>query len=81
MLQLQDSYSGHSFRLLALAVGVLPHAADLDIAHMPQTQIEALASPLQLLGVMVVANPIKDDSKETVTELQDRWELSPALIT
>ncbi len=71
-VQMRDSYSGHSFRLMALAVGVLPCVADLEVTHMLQSEIEVQAGPLQLLGIMVLTNPIKADSKDIVAELQDR---------
>ena len=70
--QVQDSYGDHSFRLLALAVGVLPNVKDLDVQCMSQGQIEACAKPLQLLGIMVLTNPIDTDSKNVIAELQDR---------
>ena len=66
------TYSDHSFRLMALAVGVIPGVANLDIMHMSQGQVEASAQALQLLGLIVLSNPIKADSKQIINELQDR---------
>ena len=71
-MQMLDTYSGHSFRLMALAMGVVPCVANLDLAHTSQAHIEAIATPLRLLGVIVLSNPIKADSKEIIGELQEQ---------
>ena len=73
-VQMLDTYSDHSFRLMALAVGVIPHEATLAVYQMSLGQIEAHAGELQLLGIIVLSNPIKADSKDTVAELQDRYQ-------
>ena len=71
-MQMLDTYSGHSFRLMALAMGIIPCVASLDLKHMPQTHIEAIATPLRMLGVIVLSNPIKADSKDIIGELQEQ---------
>ncbi len=72
-VQMLNTYSNHSFRLMALAVGVIPDVATLAVHQMSLAQIEAHAGELQLLGIIVLSNPIKADSKDTITELQDRY--------
>ena len=67
-----DTYSGHSFRLMALAMGVIPGVADMDLMHTPQAHIETCARPLRLLGLIVLSNPIKADSKEIIGMLQEQ---------
>ena len=71
-IQMLDNHSGHSFRLLALAMGVIPCVANLDLQHMSQAHIETSARPLRLLGVIVLSNPIKADSQEIIGELQEQ---------
>jgi magnesium-transporting ATPase (P-type) len=73
-VQMLDTYSDHSFRLMALAVGTIPHVATLAVYQMSLGQIEAHAGKLQLLGIIVLSNPIKADSKDTVAELQDSYQ-------
>ncbi len=72
-VQMLDTYSDHSFRLMALAVGTIPHVATLAVYQMSLAQLEAHAGELQLLGIVVLSNPIKADSKDTIAELQDRY--------
>ena len=38
---------------------------------MTQQQVEASAVNLQLLGLVVLANSIRPDSKDTITQVQD----------
>lgn len=71
-MQMLDTYSGHSFRLMALAMGIIPGVANLDLMHTSQAHIETSARPLQLLGVIVLSNPIKADCKEIIGELQEQ---------
>lgn len=71
-VQIMGTYSGHSFRLMALAMGVIPCVATTDLMHAPQAHIEASARPLRLLGLIVLSNPVKPDSKEVISELQDQ---------
>lgn len=71
-MQIMGTYSGHSFRLMALAMGVIPSVANTDLMHTSQAHIEASARPLRLLGLIVLSNPVKADSKEIISELQDQ---------
>ena len=72
-VQMLDTYSDHSFRLMALALGTIPDVATAAVHQMSLAQIEAHAGGLQLLGIIVLSNPIKADSKDTIAELQDRY--------
>ena len=66
-----DDYSSKSFRLLAMAVGVIPKAAKLNLKQMTQQQIESSAVSMQLLSLVVLANNVRSDSKATISQLQD----------
>lgn len=71
-VQVTDELSSKAFRLMALAVGVLPKVSQLDVQRLSQQQLEKRAHKLELLGLVVLTNPIKPDSRNTVTELQDK---------
>lgn len=66
-----DEYSSRSFRLLASAVGVVHHAHQLDLPRMTQQQIEAAATDMQLLGLVVLTNSVRDDSRDTISQVQE----------
>lgn len=69
--QVVDDYSSKSFRLLAMAVGVIPRAAKLKLMHMTQQQIEGSAVNMHLLSLVVLTNNVRSDSKATITQLQE----------
>ncbi len=71
MMQIQDGFSSNSFRLMAIAVGVIPDVHQLDLLRMTQQQVEAHVTHMELLCLMVLTNNIRPDSKSTITELQD----------
>ena len=73
-----DELSSKAFRLMALAMGVLPDISKLDLQHMTQQQLEKRAHKLELLGLIVLTNHVRPDSRQTVTELQDKC-VAPAL--
>ena len=70
-MQVVDDYSRKSFRLLAMAVGVIPNAEELNLAMMTQQQVEACAVHMQLLSLVVLTNNVRPDSKDTITHLQE----------
>lgn len=72
-MQVTNELSSKAFRLMALAVGVLPRLSKLDVHRLSQKQLEKHATKLELLGLIVLTNPIKPDSRNTVTELQDKY--------
>ena len=74
-IQVVDSFSSKSFRLMAMAVGIIPNTQALELTQMTQQQIESAASDLELLSLVVLANSIRQDSKDTISELQDRFVL------
>ncbi len=69
--QIRDGFSSNSFRLMAMAVGVIPDVHELDLLRMTQQQVEAHVTHMELLCLMVLTNNIRLDSKSTMTELQD----------
>jgi len=66
-----DQYSSNSFRLLALAVGVIPDVHEVDLLRLTQEQVEVCAMPLDLLSLVVLTNSVREDSKETISQVQD----------
>lgn len=68
-----DDYSSKSFRLLAMAVGVIPEAAKLSLLQMTQQQVEASAVNMQLLCLVVLTDNVRPDSKATITQLQEGY--------
>ena len=71
-LQVLAKYAGQSFRLLAVAGGVLSNVSPDELAGMDQQQAEARCGPLNLLGLEVLSNCLRPSSQQTVTNLQDR---------
>lgn len=65
-------YAGQSFRLLAVAGGVLSNVSPAELAGMDQQQAEARCGPLDLLGLQVLSNRLRPSSRQTVTNLRDR---------
>ena len=66
-----DQYSSDSFRLLALAVGVIPDVHKVDLLYLTQEQVELCAMPLDQLSLVVLTNSVREDSKETISQVQD----------
>ena len=66
-----DKYSSNSFRLLAGSVGVIHNVQKLDLLRMTQQQVEACATEMQLLSLVVLTNGVRDDSRETIRQLQE----------
>lgn len=55
---------------MAVATGVLHDVDKLDLPRMSLSEIEAHALQLELLGLIVINNQIRPDSKDTITQLQ-----------
>ena len=55
---------------MAMAVGVLHDVHQLDLPRMSLAEIEAHATQLELLGLIVLSNQIRPDSRDTITQLQ-----------
>ena len=66
-----DDYSAKGFRLMAVAAGIVPDKDKLDLPNMSQQAIEAAAVGMVLLGLVVLANSIRDNSVTTIKELQE----------
>ena len=69
--QVMDDYSAQSFRLIALAAGDLPDVDKLDLPHMSQQAIEAAATDMHLLALVVLSNSLRADSVTTIKQLQE----------
>ena len=67
-----DDYSSKSFRVIAMAKGVLRGLHRNALMLMTQEQLEAQAKSLELLGLMVLTNHVRKDSVETVATLQQQ---------
>ena len=70
-----DDYSSKSFRLLAMAMGTIRNATKLNLAHMTPQQVEASATNMRLLSLIVLTNNVRSDSKDTITHLQEWYAL------
>ena len=69
--QVMDDYSSRSFRLLAVAMGVIPDVHKLDLLRMTQQQVEACAVDMELIALVVLTNSVREDSKDTISQVQD----------
>ena len=70
-MQTVDDWTSRSFRLLALAAGTIKNFKHLDASSLTLPQAEAAVSHMSLVGVLVVTNALRGDSKDTIAELQD----------
>lgn len=70
LIQVIDEYCGQSFRVLALAKGVLKGRDQLAWSLMSQQQLETQVEQFELLGLLVLSNHLHPDSQATITELQ-----------
>ncbi len=62
-------YTKEGFRVLALASGPLPTSIpDTQLPGLTQEELEA-ATPLTLVGLAVMANPLRPDSAGVITQL------------
>ena len=66
-----DEYSTRGFRLIAMAAGEILHIDQLDLVNMSQQAIEAAAVNLEMLSLVVLTNSIREDSLNTIQELQE----------
>ena len=54
-----------------MAMGTIRNASELNLAHMTPQQVEASASNMRLLSLIVLTNNVRPDSSETIAHLQD----------
>lgn len=73
VFQVLVQYAGQSFRLLALAVGTLQGVTAAELADMDLQQLEARCQHLDLLALQVLSNRLRPGSKETITNLQEKY--------
>lgn len=66
-----DDHSIRSFRLIAMAAGLLLNVDKLDLTNMSQQAIEAAAVNMEMLSLVVLTNSIREDSVATIKELQE----------
>lgn len=66
-----DEHSSASFRLMAMAVGYIPHVRRLDLHRMSQQEVEAHVTHMDLLCLLVLTNNIRSSSKDTIAQLQE----------
>ncbi len=69
--QVLEEYSSNSFRLWATAAGVIPDVPKMDLLQTTQQQVEACAMDLELLSLTVLTNTVREDSKDTINQVQD----------
>ena len=72
-VQVVDSFSSKSLRLMAVAVGSIPDAHALNFSHMVRHDIESAATNLELLCLVVLTNSVREDSQKTIREVQERY--------
>ncbi|KAL0030950.1 hypothetical protein WJX79_003464 [Trebouxia sp. C0005] len=76
-----DHHASQSHRLLAVACGVLHNVAKLDLASMSLQALERCAGHMELLGLVVMTNHVRADSKDTISHLQDRGAMRTLMVT
>lgn len=76
-VQVVDSFSSKSLRLMAVAVGSIPDAHALDFSQMVRHDIESAAINLELLCLVVLTNSVREDSQRTIREVQERYGVMP----
>ncbi|DBA90734.1 TPA: hypothetical protein ACH3X1_003944 [Trebouxia sp. C0004] len=76
-----DHYASQSYRLLAVAFGVLRDVAKLDLESMSLQALEQCAGHVELLGIVLMTNHVRADSKDTISHLQDRGAMRTLMVT
>lgn len=71
LLQMVDDWTSQGFRLLALASGNIKHISEYDVSSLSLQQAEAAVKHISLLGIIVVTNQLRPDSRDTIHQLQD----------
>lgn len=67
-----DDWSSKSFRLLALARGVIKAWDSHALGSLTQEQLEKQAESFELLGLLVLSNQLRPESAHTVEVLQQQ---------
>ena len=63
-----------------MATGTIQNASQLNLAHMTPQQVEASATNMRLLALIVLTNNVRPDSKETIAHLQNGYACTSASI-
>lgn len=72
LVQVLVEFAGQSFRILAMAAGMLHGVTAAELASLDQQQAEARCGPMDLLGMLVLSNHLRPSSRPTIAALQDR---------
>lgn len=70
--QVVDNYAAQSYRLWAIAGRMITGVQGMNVAATSQQQMESRVGSLDVLGLCVLSNHLRHDSKETIQHLQDR---------
>lgn len=76
-----DEWTSQGFRLLALASGTIKHVSKYNVASLSLQQAEAAVKRMSLLGLIVVTNQLRPDSRDSIHQLQDEGGMRTAMIT
>ena len=71
-MQKIDDLARSGFRILAMCKGRLKGLSKEALARLSQEQLEARVDRFTLLGLLVLSNSLRPDSKETITKLQQQ---------
>lgn len=74
LVQVVNSYASQGFRLLSIAVGVVHGTSKMDFTSMSLPVLEKQAGHMHLLGLVVMTNHLRPDSRDTITHLQNRYD-------
>ena len=81
LLQVVDRSNSQGLRPVALAMGhVDVDMQELDLDALTLQQAQDLATKLDLLGLKLVSNYTRTDSRETVQQLQEQYVLKPGVL-
>ena len=75
-MQVLVKFAGQSFRLLAVAVGTPKHVTPAELVKLDLQQAEARCGQLHLVGVLVLPNHVRRTSRDSITNLQDKYGLA-----
>ena len=80
-MQVVNRSNNQGLRLVALAMGhVDVDMQELDMDALTIQQAQDFATKLDLLGLKVLSNYTRTDSRETVQQLQEQYALLPSLL-
>lgn len=81
LLQVVDRSISQGLRPVALAMGHMDvDMQELDMDALTLQQAQDLATKLDLLGLKLLSNYTRTDSRETVQQLQEQYVLKPGVL-